>query len=345
MSKALASLVGKADIEVSRIVARLEELSGWPSEDVRLVAEVKQTLNRKLAQLGLDPHDTTSEELYHALIARYAADTARIDRSLGLNDESSLSERSKTAVSLVERSVDKREVWVLKNTATKALLKQNPPKKLMKKLPYRSIDSMLKREDAASLFIGADLVESTAWHKKMDAKLVKLSTASYELKPLRLVSIQADKLADCQSPEGVIVNGAVGAVALSPSLPVTAPVLTLALMLIDGLEILSENQLSHRLHTVHPVLNWWLETEQLVYSNQGQPVSLNFKDVAQNHLASKDYQQRASHNGHKVLWSQLMQRYKLHIDELPQEIASAEQKAAKIFQPALQLVPELVEAD
>src|SRR5579884_3024656 len=61
---------------------KLESAAGHPNSDIRLTAEVIHATQAKLRQLGLDPKDTTAEELYHALQERIKADDVRLTRRL-----------------------------------------------------------------------------------------------------------------------------------------------------------------------------------------------------------------------------------------------------------------------
>ncbi|HVX58263.1 MAG TPA: hypothetical protein VG964_00830 [Candidatus Saccharimonadales bacterium] len=340
MSKALAVLSGKPRLQVSKIISDLEQMSGFHSEDVRLLAESRQALRAKMIQLGLDPDDTTGPELYHALITRYDRDARALDRTLGLGGDLSFEQRAKKAAALIGSSVDMHEVWALKKVEAKRLLKQNPPKQLMKRLNYRSIDSLLKREDIQNIFIEADQVEHATWHKKIESALVKLSSASYELRE-PAIKILDGQLGDSS---GVTTNEIIGAIGIYKDKD-SVPALTIALRILDGLEHLSEAGFTHQIHSSHPALNWWLGTEHLISVHDGRPVSLNFKDVAANHANSSEYSQRECSNGHHSFWAELMSRYKTYFDELPREIAVFENSVTRSLKPAGELVPEMIEVE
>jgi hypothetical protein len=70
----------------------------------------------------------------------------------------------------------------LKHTVAKDLLRKNPPKKLMKHLNYRSLESMLKREDIEALYAGAPTIESGAWLKKLAKSTSKLKASDFEMR-------------------------------------------------------------------------------------------------------------------------------------------------------------------
>jgi hypothetical protein len=71
MSASLAQLLGKTDIAIGSFIGGMENMSGYPAEDNRLLSEVIAGSIVKVGDLGLDPADTTGRELYHALMIRY----------------------------------------------------------------------------------------------------------------------------------------------------------------------------------------------------------------------------------------------------------------------------------
>src|SRR3989344_1896772 len=146
MSKNLARLLAREETEITKSIAKLEELCGFPSEDVRLLAENKQKLRAKVHQLGLDVDDTTDQELYHALRARFERDSQMLDKALGVDSGTKLEERINKAVQLVNHCASTDEVWVVKNLVAKSTLTKLPPKHVAKVLHYRSIASMIKRQ-------------------------------------------------------------------------------------------------------------------------------------------------------------------------------------------------------
>jgi hypothetical protein len=85
MSKALATMLNEDSKTVNDVIEKLESLAGYSSEDVRLLARVNQEAASKISSLGLDPADTTGEEIFHALQVKLQSDVAHIARSLNLN--------------------------------------------------------------------------------------------------------------------------------------------------------------------------------------------------------------------------------------------------------------------
>lgn len=57
-------------------LANLEKSTGHSAIDVRLIADITEKTHKIMRKLGLDVRDTTAEELYHALLASVAHNTA-----------------------------------------------------------------------------------------------------------------------------------------------------------------------------------------------------------------------------------------------------------------------------
>src|SRR3989344_3214549 len=129
MSAHLSKLVGKAEKVVTQFITEMEDKFGNPSADVRLLAEINRLARQKTAELGLDPRDTTGEELYHALGARFDRDAKQIDRAIGISPDMSLGQRIDRALQFVQHAHGRDEVWALKYVPAKQLLRASPPKK------------------------------------------------------------------------------------------------------------------------------------------------------------------------------------------------------------------------
>lgn len=68
MSQFLSELLEAAEPAFTLSLRQLEQISGAPSADIRLTTDIIGKVHLKLRELGLDPKDTTGQELYHALI-------------------------------------------------------------------------------------------------------------------------------------------------------------------------------------------------------------------------------------------------------------------------------------
>ncbi len=169
---------------------RLEAANGHPSTDIRFSTEVMRASRAKLMELGLDPDDTTPEELYHALQERVKADDARLARNLRTQAATHVSAEAEVVagmVHVIKQLPDSKRCFALKTSAMKNLLKQVPPKRAMKQLGYRSLDSMLKHESPVLILAAARLVENDGWQNRLLDQYKKLQPNDFESRSIAVL--------------------------------------------------------------------------------------------------------------------------------------------------------------
>jgi hypothetical protein len=180
---------------------RLEAANGNPNTDIRFSTEVMHATKAKLRELGLDPHDTTARELYHALQQRILEDDKRLTRHFQTQAATHISaEADLTAgmLHVIKQLPDSKHCFALKNSRLRTLIKQLPPRKTIKKLGYRSLDSLLKHESPVLIVAAAWLVEGHTWQKRLLEHYKKLKPSDFEDRTIQLVeptSVRWRKLA------------------------------------------------------------------------------------------------------------------------------------------------------
>jgi hypothetical protein len=315
MSQKIAQLIGQPEPIVKKIVTQLEDKNGYPSHDARLMAQNIQKIRTKLTDLGLDPDDTTGEELYHALLIKFERDSSLFDISYGAKDLD-FNELSTKAASLIMRNLESPNQWVLKNTAAKNILRSLAPKQVMKQLHYRSVESLLKHEAVTELFLAAQYLESATWLKNQSRLVSQLDQTSFESRPLKIIPLTYEKWSKAKKPPVHIVeNYSVGAVSIWPSADIKdAPLLSLALLLIDSLSSYKDIRLGQAAADLSETVSWWADMDHLVANLSSDHVSLSLKDCALNYLHSHDYEQRLMDHGQTSFWRELVSRYENQLD-------------------------------
>jgi len=190
MTKFLAKALGSSEPFFSQNLRRLEATNGHPNTDIRFSTEVTRATKDKLRQLGLDPEDTTPEELYHVLQERVKADDAKINRALRTRAATHISAEGEVVDGMIhalQESPDSKRCFAMKPSALKAILKKVPPKKAMKQLGYRSLDSFLKHETAVSTMAAAWLAEDNSWRKRLVEQYKRLQPGDFEDRSITLV--------------------------------------------------------------------------------------------------------------------------------------------------------------
>ncbi len=343
MSAHISKMVGKAEKEVERFISEMEGNLLYPSADVHLLDELNRSARQKIADLGLDPADTTGEELYHALRSKFERDSVQINRAIGISAGMSLQQRISRALQLVHHVHGNDKVWALKTLAAKNLLRLIPPKKTMARLNYRSLDSLLRREEPGRVLLCAQYLESASWQKSLVQGVSRLSPTDYEQRPVQFVNLIN---APSSGPsDHIAVSKISGSLAVWPDKSLqNASGLHIVMLLLGGLNELGVPAGPKSVANTHPALNWWANTNNLISLHDDRPVSLNIHDVAANHMRGSDYSESSAHHGGKSLWAELEARYSAISNEMiPKVEADIKDNIHKFSMPtAAQLAEDMV---
>ncbi len=193
MSKLLSELLGAQEPLFSLAIKQLEQASGNHSADLRLTSEVSGKVYQKMKELGLDPSDSTGEELYSALLGLCRRHDEFLAKKMGVDDPEDVQDVVKKLTGFARNMDTQRKVWVLKHSVAKQLLKKTPPKQIMKHLGYRSIDSMIKREKTSELFAALRFAEEGPWLNKFIQSYKMLKPKDFEVRDIEIVTLSKDK--------------------------------------------------------------------------------------------------------------------------------------------------------
>ena len=169
---------------------RLEQAHGNPAADIHLTSAINAATKFKTEQLGLDPHDTTPKELYVALNAKLATDDARLIKRLRTVAATHISAEAEVVAGMVyalESLPLSKSCYALKPAVFKRLIKAMPPKKVMKQLGYRSLESMIKQEAMAGILAAATICEAPSWRQHLLDQYKKLTPRDFENRHLVVV--------------------------------------------------------------------------------------------------------------------------------------------------------------
>ena len=189
MSRTLSELLGAVEPMFSIAIRQLEDASGNDSADIRLTSEIVGKVHMKTRELGLDPHDTTGKELYYALLGLVAKHDTFLAQRIGGKNPHDTAEMLPLIKSTAEHLNVPKTAWVLKQSVAKRLLKATPPKRIMRQLGYRSIDSMLKRESVQELYGALRFAESPDWLNHFIGKYKQLNPSDFETRKIELIQL------------------------------------------------------------------------------------------------------------------------------------------------------------
>ena len=196
MSKLLANLLQAKDPLFSRALEQLETASGKSGVDVKLTAEIITKFHAKTKSLGLDSNDTTGPELYAALINQAKVHDDHLAKQIGVQDPEDVVEVIDLAVKAINKIKMPRDCWALKDSVARKLLKSMPPQKIMDRLGYKSVDSMIKRENLYEIYGALRFAESSDWLTKFNRQYSDLTPGDFETRQIKLVVMPKDRWDD-----------------------------------------------------------------------------------------------------------------------------------------------------
>jgi len=195
MAKFLSDLLDAEEPIFTQALHQLEEVSGRTGADAKLIGDITAMAHENLRQMGLVPAAATGEEVYHALLNRVESDITRLVRIIGADE--SRSEEVKYLVPFMIEAANKvkfnRRVFVLKREKAKDLLRQMPPKQLMKKLGYSDVEAMFENEDFDEIYTALRFSEGPEWLNQYDELFTHVTPDDYEERDLRIIQMDHDK--------------------------------------------------------------------------------------------------------------------------------------------------------
>lgn len=273
MSRFISALLAKEKESIKSTLTKLEIASGEKDVDSRLMSEIIVNSKLKLKQLGLDEKDTTPEELHVALTNLVKLHDGFLARAIGGENSSNVEDLLPKIAKFSDNEARTKIVWGIKHAVAKRQLKSMPPKTLMKKLGYRSIDSMLKRETIDDLYAGIRVSESTDYIEKFFKGFKKLRPSDFESRKMTVRYLTQKKWAKAsndyvlKNKNNVIDLKEMGSVVIMP-LPIKE---------LSGITIMLLPLVLHRLNEIH-LYSSYLKFEQVQH---------DFGDILSNALLNR----------------------------------------------------------
>ncbi len=192
MNRTLSLLFEAQEPNFHHVLARLEAAGSHVSHDIRLVEHVNSLCRDKISALGLDPHDTTGEELYRALQVKLAGDDQLLIKRLRAMSAQHINAEANVTDGLIyalEQASVEKFGYGIKNAVLKRILTKIPPKRTMRSIGYRSIASMLKHEPLALLTSVAINYESETWLKQYRQQVKALKPKDCETRAVAVYGL------------------------------------------------------------------------------------------------------------------------------------------------------------
>ncbi len=277
MSKLLCELLGSEPHKFNALIARLESATLNPGTDISLSTDILRESKEKVRALGLDPKDSTDEELYNALLEKVRKDSATLRAKLNMPSDIKSSEMARKIAVAVQKLVASDKVISLQPPTVKKLLISVPPKKTLRALKFRSVDAVLKREDPMILYSLAKLLEDKSWHVQISARLKRLQAREVVETNVRVLSLPEPWITKLKEREFASVLFSIdelGSVLILPSMPTNldgSALLTTALVL-QAAQKLAVESLPYRMKALSVGLEKLVSEISVGYSEEINPV-------------------------------------------------------------------------
>lgn len=196
MAKFLQVLLDAEEPIFTESLKQLEDLTGKTGADTRLIADITRMAHENMRALGLNPATSTGEEVYHALMSRVETDMVRLTKIIGANDPEDVRHLVPYMVDAANKVKFNRQVFVLKHDKAKDLLREMPPKKLMKRLGYTDIEEMFEKEDFDEVYTALRFSEGADWLNDYNELFKTVTVDDYEERDLRILQMDHEKYVD-----------------------------------------------------------------------------------------------------------------------------------------------------
>jgi len=259
MSRVLAELMGAAEPAFRQQLMQLERAAGLPGADIRLMMEIVNETRSKVRELGLDPHNTTGPELYAALRTKLLRDEIQVRAALNMRADGSPQAVLEAVQSHLAKVKLSTQTFAVKQSVMRATLKKLKPTATMKRLGYRSLDSMIKHEPAALLLAAASLTESRDWQARRLEAYKKLRPRDFETRKTTFLLPTAKRWPEIaaeyttQTRHSILMVPELGSIVLlAPEHEVPGLAIATLLLGIDGLNNLRSLSSYLKLQQVKP---------------------------------------------------------------------------------------------
>ena len=196
MAKFLRDLLDAKEPLFSLSLKQLEKASGQHGIDTKLIGDITQKAHESMRALDLDHQDTTGPELYQSLIAQVKQHDEHLRQSIGGAPDATVAQLLPLMRQRVLDTDFPRDAWVLKKSVAKNMLRHTPPPNIMKRLGYRSVDSMLKHENLGEIYGALRFAESPDWLNEFNGAYKTLRPSDFEERDIEIVIMPLDRWGD-----------------------------------------------------------------------------------------------------------------------------------------------------
>ncbi len=174
---------------------QLEKITNHTSHDIKLYSKIMGHLAQKLRYIGLDPVDTSNHELYETLKSNFSSFDQQLTKELRTLAASKVSAEGSLGSGIelfLTENTQNFKIYALKSSYVKGLLRLHKPRETMKRLRYKSLDSMLKRENLATIMVLINYLEKESYLNSFYKEYYKAHSSNFEIRDFKIIYLQSD---------------------------------------------------------------------------------------------------------------------------------------------------------
>lgn len=187
MNSFLSQLLRAEEPLFTNALKQLEAASGKKGVDVSLQSEIIQRAYARISQLGLDPGDSTGEEIYQALINKIHEHEQTVIKGVGARLDMTPNEMMPFLKERADKVDVPKDCWVLKKSVAKRFLKETPPKNIMKVMGYTDINKMLEKENIFEIYGAIRFSEGSEWLEEFNKHYDDIKAGDFTTRQIELV--------------------------------------------------------------------------------------------------------------------------------------------------------------
>lgn len=214
---------------------QLEDRTGHTGVDARLAAEIAGLAADRTRQLGLQA-DCSGPELYQALLGHLEVDDRQLATQLGGRDPQDLAQMAPLIMDRIDQLDMPRRGFFLKADIAAALLAAQPPRAIMQRLGYTSVEDMTAAEDIHELYLALRFGQDADWLNGFNQLYAKLTPQDFETRDIKVVRFDHAKWGDIAADftkkklHNITHSKEIGAIALLPVKNMKVPGVTMTVM-------------------------------------------------------------------------------------------------------------------
>ncbi len=190
----IAKILRTDSFYLKELFEKLEKITNKRNVALKIYEENKIKIFQALKKLNLNPKSFSFDEILGGLISKAESDDYLLRKSFDFPKFSSVSSWRKIIRKIksfkILKSLNILEGCFLKEKVIKQVLKKVPPRNIMKIFRYKSVDSLLRKENFSEVLSGLRFTEGREWMNNIFLKeYQKINKSDFEKREVKIIAL------------------------------------------------------------------------------------------------------------------------------------------------------------